>query len=104
MSEHHLVLGETIDFITGETIQDTHDERYRQKIARFLVEQKGYLKTDIRAGKAIRLSIDGNIAVIRIDFVVTVDDKKLMIIRYGPGSLVTRERPSIAAARLLESY
>ncbi len=25
-----------------------------------------------------------------------------MIIRYGPGSLVTRERPAIAAARLLD--
>lgn len=104
MSEHHLVLGETIDFITGKTIKDTHDERYRQKIAHFLVEQKGYLKTDIKPGKALRLSIDGNIAAIRIDFAVTVDDKKIMIIRYGPGSLVTRERPSVAAARLLESY
>lgn len=104
MSEHHLVLGETVDFITGETIKDTHDERYRQKIARFLIEEKGYLKTDITPKKEIRLAIDGNIATARIDFVVTVDGKTFMIIRYGPGSLVTRERPSVAAARLLESY
>ena len=26
----------------------------------------------------------------------------MMIIRYGPGSLVTRERPAIAAARILD--
>ncbi len=104
MSEHHLILGETVDFITGKTIKDTHDERYRQKIARFLVEKKGYLKTDINPRQELRISIDGNVAVIRIDFAVRVEEKTFMVIRYGPGSLVTRERPSVAAARLLEPY
>jgi hypothetical protein len=37
MAGHHLILGELEDFITGETIRDTLDERYRQKIARLLV-------------------------------------------------------------------
>ena len=41
---HHLILGELIDFITGETLQDTHDERYLQKLARLLVEQKEILQ------------------------------------------------------------
>lgn len=104
MSEHHLILGETVDFITGKTIKDTHDERYRQKIARFLVEKKGYLKTDINPMQELRISINGNVAVIRIDFAVGVEEKTFMVIRYGPGSLVTRERPSVAAARLLEPY
>ncbi|MBW2646372.1 MAG: type I restriction enzyme HsdR N-terminal domain-containing protein [Deltaproteobacteria bacterium] len=104
MSEHHLILGEIVDFITGKTIKDTHDERYRQKIARFLVEKKGYLKTDIHPRQDLRISIDGNVAVIRIDFAVNVEEKTFMVIRYGPGSLVTRERPSVAAARLLEPY
>ncbi len=104
MSRHHLILGKTVDFITGETVTDTHDERYRQKIARFLVEQKGYLKTDINSRQELRISIDGNVAVIRIDFAVRVEEKTFMAIRYGPGSLVTRERPSVAAARLLEPY
>jgi hypothetical protein len=27
-----------------------------------------------------------------------------MIVRYGPGSLVTRERPALASARVLEPY
>ncbi|MCP4369667.1 MAG: type I restriction enzyme HsdR N-terminal domain-containing protein, partial [Deltaproteobacteria bacterium] len=47
-SGHHLILGKLVDFITGETIQDTHDERYRQKLARLLVEKKGYTKNDIK--------------------------------------------------------
>ncbi|MEZ4529113.1 MAG: hypothetical protein R2941_24640 [Desulfobacterales bacterium] len=44
MKGHHLVLGELEDFITGETLEDTLDERYRQKIARMLVNEKGYAK------------------------------------------------------------
>ena len=48
MSTHHLILGETVDYITGQTITDTHDERARQKIARFLVEEKGYAGGDVR--------------------------------------------------------
>ena len=104
MSEHHLNLGKTVDFITGATIDDTHDERYRQKVARFLVEKKGYLKNDIASNIRLPISTDGNNAEVRIDFVVSVDQKTIMIIRYAPGSLVTRERPSVAAARLIESY
>lgn len=104
MSEHHLILGKTVDLITGAVIDDTHDERYRQKIARLLVETKGYLKGDIIPDVKLPFSIDGNNSEVRIDFVVRVDETTIMIIRYAPGSLVTRERPSVAAARLLESY
>ena len=32
MDGHHLILGELTDLITGETLTDTHDERYRQKL------------------------------------------------------------------------
>jgi hypothetical protein len=49
MGNHHLVLGELIDFLTGEIRVDTHDERYRQKIARFLVSQKGFAKEQIES-------------------------------------------------------
>ena len=42
MGGHHLIMGELEDFLTGEVLADTHDERYRQKIARYLVEEKGY--------------------------------------------------------------
>ena len=49
MNSGHLILGELVDFITGETIQDTHDERYRQKLARFLIEKKDYTKNDIKS-------------------------------------------------------
>lgn len=45
---HHLIYGALKDFITGDEILDTDDERFRQKIARFLVEKKGWSKHDIK--------------------------------------------------------
>ena len=53
MNGHHLVLGELIDTITGETVADTHDERYRQQMARLLVNTKGYSKIDIEPRKSL---------------------------------------------------
>jgi predicted type IV restriction endonuclease len=104
MSPHHLVLGKTVDFITGQTILDTHDERARQKIARFLVERKGYAKDDIEVGRAIELTVDEDTATARVDFVIRVAGKAFAIVIFGPGSLVSRERSALAAARLVESY
>jgi len=104
MTGHHLILGELDDLITGETIKDTHDERYRQKIARLLVDRKGYLKSDIEPRKSLLVKAGDNRAVIRIDFLISLSDRLCMIIKYGPGSLVTRHRPVLAASRLAASY
>jgi hypothetical protein len=101
---HELVLGETTDFITGETLIDTIDERARQKIARFLVEEKGYAKDEIQVRERIALEIDGEMGTFRVDFVIILRGKALMVIIFGPGSLVTRQRSAIAAARLLREY
>ena len=99
-----LILGKIVDFITGQQIVDTHDERARQKIARFLVENKGYPKEDIEPRRGIPLSVDGNRATARVDFVIRVEGKGFAIIIFGPGSLVSRERSALAAARLVERY
>ncbi len=104
MSTEHLVLGEITDFVTGRTVVETHDEQIRQKIARFLVEQKGYAKEDIETQRKIELTIDGEKASTKVDFVLTVDGRSFAIIVFGPGSLVTRERSTLASARLVEDY
>jgi hypothetical protein len=49
MNGHHLILGTIKDFITGEILAETHDEQFRQNIARRLVHQLGYDKKDILA-------------------------------------------------------
>ena len=104
MAGHHLILGERTDFITGETVPDTHDERYRQKIARLLINHKGYQKSDIKPRKELPVRAGENRAVIKIDFLVNLLGKVCMIVKFGPGSIVTRRRPLLAASRVLAPY
>jgi len=104
MGKEHFVFGELTDFITGKTIPDTDDERDRQKMAAYLVQDKGFLKTDIEPGVKLPVAIDDDSDTVTIDFVVQVRGRVVMIVKYGPGSIVSRERPALSAARLLESY
>ncbi len=101
---HRRILGKTTDFITGRVITDTDDERYRQKLAHFLVEQRGFSKEDIEVKRRLEMDIENEKVLSMVDFVVKVDGKCFIVIRYGPGSLVTRERPALASSRILESY
>ena len=58
MNGHHLILGEINDIITGETVPDTHDERYRQKLARLLIDNLGYAKQDIESRNELKISVE----------------------------------------------
>jgi hypothetical protein len=93
-----------VDFISGLRRDDTADERYRQKIARLLVQKKGYAKTDITAHHRLRVAAGENRAVVPVDFLVTCRGRIGMIVKFGPGSLTTRHRPALAASRLVTSY
>ena len=104
MQGHHLILGELDDIITGETIKDTLDERYRQKIAGLLVNHKGYLKTDIIPRRQILVAAGDCKATIKIDFVIQFAERLWMIIKFGPGSIVTRRRPVLAVSRIMAPY
>ncbi len=106
MSEdsHHLILGELVDFLSGKTIPDTHDERYRQQIARHLVNELGFDKSDIEAGREITIHTTGRSAVVKADFLIYRNQHAVMMINYAPGSLVTRRLPTLALSRLIFDY
>jgi hypothetical protein len=99
---HHYIYGTCIDFITGETIVDTDDERCRQELARFLVEEKGYAKSDLEPRLRIETLYNEQFVASTIDITVREAGKRFMLLRFAPGSIVTRERPAIAAARVLD--
>ncbi len=104
MDGHHLILGETRDIITGKIVADTHDERYRQKLARLLVDSLGYPRDEIAANVELFVKAGDRCAILRIDYAVAPTGRTGMIIKYGPGSLVTRHRPALAASRLIGAY
>jgi len=104
LSGHHLVLGTISDYLTGEVLADTHDERYRQSIARLLVEKKGYGRDELTPRVPIDIRAGGKRAQIRLDLVVCIDEQIVMLIKYAPGSLTTRHQVALAASRLLAPY
>lgn len=101
-SGHHIVYGTVRDFLTGAELPDTDDERYRQQLARFLVEEKEFGADELLPRLAIETVFNGQFVKSVIELTICIADRRVMIIRYGPGSLVTRERPAIAAARILD--
>lgn len=104
MNGHHLVLGELQDRLTGETLADTHDERYRQKIAALLLDRKGYRPAEIQPRVHLTVRAGEKKAVVSVDFIVRLADRVAMILNYAPGSLVTRHRSVLAASRLIAPY
>ena len=100
---HHLVYGTLADFITGEELTDTDDERFRQDLSRMMVNERGYRKEELEPRRYIETLFSTQFVRSTIELCVRLHDKTVLIIRYAPGSLVTRERSAIAAARVLEN-
>lgn len=100
MSTRHLILGKTTDFLTGQSLADTHDERVRQKIAQLLVNQKGYDKSDILPRQLLHIELEDKTGTVPVDFIISPENKALMMLLFRPGSIVSRRRVAIAAARL----
>lgn len=92
------------DFVTGKDVPNIGAEENRQALERFLVERKGYLKEDIQIDVDIELTVAGESYCSQLDLVVTTDGGKtqFMAIRCAAGSLGSREREILAAARLLD--
>ena len=101
-SGHHIVYGELQDYLTGETLPDTDDERIRQDLARLLVERLGYGKDELEPRLTIDTCYNQNRTRTLIELTARIEGRRLFILRYGPGSLVTRERAAVAAARVLD--
>ena len=94
------------DFVTGKDLPNIGAEENRQVIERFLIEQKGYLKEDIQIDADIEMTVAGEIYRSQLDLVISADGGKtrFMAIRCVAGSLGSREREIVAAARLLDNY
>lgn len=101
-SGHHIVYGELRDFLTGEILPDTDDERIRQELTRRLVERLGYRREELEPRLTIDTLYNNNRTRTLIELAARIEGRRLFILRYGPGSLVTRERAAVAAARVLD--
>ncbi len=98
---HHLIYGTLTDYLTGEELTDTDDERIRQELYKMMVEEKKYPRKSLQPRLKIETFFTQNFVTSTIELTINMKQKPFMILRYGPGSLVSRERSAIAAARVL---
>ena len=96
--------GMLTDFVTGVEVPNIGAEENRQRVERFLVKTKGYSKDDIEVDADLKFTIGGKEVHSNVDLVVLVQGKRFMVLRCVPGSLVSRQRETLAAARLLDVY
>jgi hypothetical protein len=93
-----------IDFITGQPVPNIGAEANRQAVERYLVESKGYPASDLEVGVPIRFKVSGTSYASQVDLVVSSAGRRVMVVKCAAGSLGSREREALAAARLLDEY
>ncbi len=73
----------------------------KEEIARYLVAAKGFAPEDILFDLPLVVEAKGRRLTTKIDLLVHVDGRPAMCVRIREGSVVSRERGAIAAARLI---
>lgn len=101
---HESSLGGTLrDYLSGEEIDETTFEEFRQLLVRVLVEERGYPKERIRAKVLVKYTIDGEEYERPLDFVVYDEQgEPIFVIMFCAGDVGSFERETVCAGRLVD--
>ncbi|PIE62431.1 MAG: hypothetical protein CSA25_05170 [Desulfobacter postgatei] len=99
-----MILDQVTDYITGKEIDNVGAEASRQLFEKFLVETKGYAKSDILVDVPLTVQFKGEDYPSVIDLIVNVEDRPLMAITCVAGSIGSYEREILAGARLVYDH
>ena len=75
----------------------------RKMVSYLLAEKKGYLPEDIEKRVVFEVKLGQETAYSSVDFLISIAGKRAMVIKCAAGSLSSRERQAVAAARLIGS-
>lgn len=92
-----------VDYVTGKSVPNVGTEEIRQCLEKYLVEEKGFRKQEILVDGEIEVNIDGDLYQSRLDLVVSVENTGVMVIKCAAGSLESREREVVSAARIFSA-
>jgi hypothetical protein len=104
MEDEYVARGKKILSILEQEIEDGEEmaAAVRHIAERLLLEEKGYATSDIRKNVVFAVTLGAETAKSSVDFVVSLDNRNAMVIKCASGSLDSRERHVIAAARVLD--
>ena len=99
-----MTLDQITDYITGKEIDNVGAEASRQIFEKFLVETKGFAKTDILVDVPLTVQFKGEDYPSVIDLIVTVENRPFMAVTCVAGSIGSYEREILAGARLIYDH
>lgn len=99
---HEVSLGGMLtDYLSGATIEETTYEEFRQALARYLVEEKGYPKSGLAAKVPLVFRINGEETGRHIDLVASDETgRPLVLVIFCAGDVGSFERETVSCARL----
>jgi hypothetical protein len=99
---HEVSLGGVLtDYLSGEPIDETTYEEFRQALAKMLVEVKGFPKDSLRAKVPLVFQIDGQDTGRHIDLVAYDEaGRPLLVVIFCAGDVGSFERETVSCARL----
>ncbi|WP_020587081.1 type I restriction enzyme HsdR N-terminal domain-containing protein [Desulfobacter curvatus] len=99
-----MIFDQVTDYITGKEIDNVGAEASRQIFEKFLVETKGYAKSDILVDVPLTVQFKGEDYPSVIDLIVSVEGRPFMAITCVAGSIGSYEREILAGARLVYDH
>lgn len=99
---HEVSLGGMLtDYLTGQPTEETTYEEFRQALAKFLVEEKGFPIHRLKAKVPLVFQIDGADTGRHIDLVAYDESgRPLMLVIFCAGDVGSFERETVSCARL----
>ncbi len=101
---HEVSMGGTLrDYLSGEEIEETTYEEFRQALAKIMVEEHGYPKDSLKAKVDLCFDIDGEEMCRTIDLVVY--DKEglpILMVMFCAGDVGSYEREAVCAGKLFQ--
>lgn len=85
-------------------ISEPDRNEIRDRVERFLLEQKGYIRGDLEMGQTVEVVIGEDRVRPVLDIVIRLRNKRFIAIKCAPGSVVSREMEVLSMARLLDRY
>ncbi|WP_022667591.1 type I restriction enzyme HsdR N-terminal domain-containing protein [Desulfospira joergensenii] len=92
------------DYITGKEIDIIGPEKSRQDFEKFLVEDRGYDRSEIRVDVPITVQFKGEDYPSSIDLIVSCKSRPFMAVTCVAGSIGSYEREILAGARLVYEF
>lgn len=103
MEDENSIREKKILGILRKEIEDGEDlaAEARKMVGYLLVEKKRYLEEEVRRDVVFEVKLGEETAYSVVDFVVSIEGRKAMIIKCAAGSLDSRQRQAVAAARVI---